>query len=378
MQLEQLRWTSDTGWRVIRSEMQDRPSAQLLLVFSDPDCLADPAPLKELQQRFPNARLVGGSTAGNVLGTTVSDNDIVATAVYLEKGRIRVLTADIENPADLRATTTRLADELQAEDLKHILLFCDGLKFNGSDVAMAVNASSKISATGGLMADKERFAKTRVVSDTSARENRLVLVGLYGSQLSVRSGCDSGWGEFGIDRVITRSKGNVVYEIDGQPALELYKTYLGKLAAELPSSGLRFPLSIRSTKEGPALIRTLLAVDEQSQSLVFAGDVPEGAISLLMKGKIDDLIGGARSAGSQAMESGARGPSLAVLISCVGRRLVMDQLTEEELDAVDDALQQTAWLTGFYSYGELAPHRSELLQCQLHNQTMTITLIAEA
>jgi hypothetical protein len=69
------------------------------------------------------------------------------------------------------------------------------------------------------------------------------------------------------------------------------------------------------------------------------------------------------------------GPQLAVAISCVGRRLVLGERTEEEIEATLEALAPGAELVGFYSYGEIGPHAEGF--CDLHNQTMTVTTIGE-
>lgn len=186
-----------------------------------------------------------------------------------------------------------------------------------------------------------------------------------------------GWDPFGPERIITRSQGNVLYELDGQSALGLYKKYLGEHARELPASGLLFPLSLRTQAGATPVVRTILSVDEATQSLTFAGDVPVGAYARLMKANFDRLIDGATgaaTAGGRAL--GGTATELAILISCVGRKLVLKQRIEEEVEGVRDVLGAGAVLTGFYSYGEISPFTPGA-KCELHNQTMTITTLAE-
>ena len=333
MQIEQTRWTTSTGWKTIHSTLTNNDSVQFVLLFADPDCLTNKEALSELISRYPNAAIIGGTSAGNVLGTEVNDNDMVATAIHFEKSRIRVSTIKV-NSNGLKDQVAKAALALKEDDLKHLFVLSDGLSVNGSELAEGLNSVEGVSITGGLMGDKGRFENTYVISNGEIHENGAVLVAFYGEHLDVRYGCFAGWDEFGVDRVITKSVDNVVYEIDGQPALNLYKTYLGDLSDQLPASGLRFPLSIRAGKD-LLLIRTLLAIDEEKQSLTFAGDVPEGAITLLMKGSTSDLVEGARNAAKQATATGNT-PGFAVVISCVGRRLLMGQMVEEELEAVKE------------------------------------------
>jgi hypothetical protein len=125
-------------------------------------------------------------------------------------------------------------------------------------------------------------------------------------------------------------------------------------------------------------VRTVLAVDEQRQSMTFAGDIPQGSRAQLMRANFDRLIQGASDAATLA--GAARdvrdGETLAIAISCVGRRLVLGERTEEEVEATLDVLPPGSRQIGFYSYGEISPYAKG--PCDLHNQTMTLTTIAEA
>jgi hypothetical protein len=344
------------------------------MVFADDGHFQTEACFKELRERFPKAHVVGCSSSGSVGGVEISDGDVVATAVKLERSSIRIASVDIEPGKDAGELGMQLMQELAAPDLRHVFVLSDGLQVNGTDLAQGLNQAG-IPVTGGLAGDGARFGKTWVMADAPAKSGRIVALGFYGN-VTVKSGCFAGWEEFGAERVVTKSTGNVVFEIDGQPALALYKKYLADQAKDLPASGLRFPLSIQANKSEKALIRTLLAVDEAANSLTFAGDVPKGYLCKLMRTNLDSLIDNAALAAEAAQSPSHRDAGLCLVVSCVGRRLVMGQLTEEELEAVQGKLGESTTITGFYSYGELAPF-SDVLKCQLHNQTMTLTTIYE-
>ena len=372
MQTTQIRWTPDSKWSNSADDFRD---ADLVLAFANTAYFQTSACYQSLKEKFPRAHIVGCSSSGSVLSNTISDDDVVATAIRFDHGKIRLAIADVAACADIRSLASKLMEELKATDLKHVLVFSDGLLVNGSDLATGLNGFG-FPVTGGLAGDGTRFGKTWVMADAPARPGCVAAVGLYGD-MTIKSGCFAGWQEFGAERTVTKSTGNVVTEIDGQPALALYKKYLGDLADKLPSSGLRFPLSVRADKkDDKPIIRTLLAVDEAAQSLTFAGDVPQGYLCKLMKTNLDDLIEHAGMAASMAKSQQANAAGLCLVVSCVGRRLVLGQLTEEELDIVQEKLGIKTTITGFYSYGELAPF-SDVLQCQLHNQTMTLTTIYE-
>ena len=371
MQVSQIRWTEQSGWDFLPSYSA---SADLVMVFADHPFFQTDTCFSELRQQFPKAHIVGCSSSGNVAGVGISDNDVVATVIQLERSRIRMASLGLESGKSAREIGAQLMTDLFTPELKHAFVLADGLQINGSEIALGLNERG-LAVSGGLAGDGSRFGKTWVMADAPAKTGQVVAIGFYGD-VTVKSGCFAGWEEFGAERIVTKSVGNIVYEIDGKPALDLYKKYLGEQSAELPASGLRFPLSIQMNKKDEPLIRTLLAVDENAQSLTFAGDVPQGYLCKLMRTNLDSLIDHAGMAAANSHSPEQQAVGLCLVISCVGRRLVMGQMTEEELDAVHDKLGESTAIAGFYSYGELAPF-GEIMQCQLHNQTMTLTTLYE-
>ena len=371
MHISQIRWNSNKGW----SQAADfSAQADLVVVFADADFFKSAACYEQLRALCPAAHIVGCSSSGTVMGVEISVGDVVATLVKLERGTVRLASVDIAQSKDCGEAGAQLMSMLADESLRHVFVLSDGLQVNGSELAKGLNQAG-VPVTGGMAGDDARFETTWVMADAPAQSGRIAALGFYG-ELTVKSGCFAGWEEFGAERVVTRSVGNVVYEIDGESALKLYKKYLGNLADELPGSGLRFPLSIQRGKLDKALIRTLLAVDEVAQSLTFAGDVPQGYLCKLMRTNLDSLIEHAGMAAEAAKPSMADKVGLCLVVSCVGRRLVMGQMVEEELEIVQDKLGDSTAIAGFYSYGELAPF-SDVMRCELHNQTMTLTTLYE-
>ncbi len=369
MQIAQIRWTEKAGWGAAPSF-----AADLLLVFGESPYFQTEGCFAELRQRFPHAKIAGCSSSGNIIDVAISDDDVVATAVKFEHAHVKLASAHIQSGQSATKIGLQLMNALLADDLRHVFVLSDGLQVNGSELAQGLNQAN-ISVTGGMAGDGTRFQKTWVMADAPAQSGCIAALGFYGA-LSIKSGCFAGWEEFGALRTVSKSVGNVVYEVDGQPALSLYKKYLGELSIDLPSSGLRFPLSIQATNHDQSVIRTLLGVDEATQSLTFAGDVPQGFLCKLMRTNLDSLIENAGKAGAAAAPEIKESQGLCLVVSCVGRRLVMGQMTEEELEIVREKLGQNTAITGFYSYGELAPF-SDVMLCQLHNQTMTLTTLYE-
>ncbi len=372
-------WTSDDGWQHGPAPLGDQSAADLVLVFAGGRLLSDPGRLEEIQALHPHAYVCGCSTAGEIAGARVLDDSITVTAVQFDSTVIRALDAQIPDIAASFEVGQSLASRLPKDDLVHAFVLSDGLNVNGTQLAMGLGSElpKHVAVTGGLSGDGANFSETYVCAGGKAGRNRAVLLGFYGKQLRVGYGSMGGWDCFGPERRVTRSKGNVLYELDGHSALGLYKEYLGEHAARLPASGLLFPLTIRQKKGDETLVRTILAVDEREQSMTFAGDIAEGSMARLMKANFDRLVDGAHGAAEASVRRlGDSSAQLAILISCVGRKLVLQQRVEEEVEAVCDVLGPQAATTGFYSYGEISPLTAEA-RCALHNQTMTITTLGE-
>lgn len=376
MIVEQHHWTMWGGWQSPPSAGSDGP--QLVLAFGSTAALEQGEALADLAAAHPGAVIAGCSTAGEIHGEAVTDDGVVATTVRF--GATRVTSASLaitETGGDARAAGVRLVAALPGEDLRHVLVFSDGLAVNGSELTRGIESALPpgVAVTGGLAGDGSRFARTLVIDGADAAPGRVVAVGLHGDALRVGTGSLGGWDPFGPERRVTSSDGNVLRELDGRSALGLYERYLGDHAARLPASGLLFPLSVQ-TDDGDEVVRTLLAVDREAETMTFAGDLPEGARARLMHANPDRLVDGALGAARAAAAGAVDSPALALLVSCVGRRLVLGQRVEEEVEIIGEALGGSAVLAGFYSYGEIAPAESG--RCEMHNQTMTVTTLSEA
>ncbi len=378
MRLEQTSWTQAGGWQPAAGGSLGK-DAQLLLVFGN-TMLLDEGRCTELRGRYPAALMLGCSTAGEIFGTRVFDDSVTATAASFAGTGLRLAAEKIADPGHSYAAGEALGRKLLGDKLAHVLVLSDGLAVNGTDLVNGLKSllPDNVVVTGGLSGDGARFQRTLVIADAAPATGMIAALGFYGTRLRVGYGSLGGWDPFGPERLITKSSGNVLYELDGQSALALYKRYLGEHATGLPATGLLFPLALRSASSGErGLVRTILAVNEDEQSMTFAGDMPEGMFARLMKANFDRLIEGASGAAKASRQTGgAAQPELALLISCVGRKLVLGQRIEEEVESVREVLGENAVMTGFYSYGEISPF-TPTARCELHNQTMTITTFAE-
>ena len=366
-------WTERDGWR----REGDPASAQLVIYFAAPSALASLDVFAELSAMCPSARVIGCSTGGEIAGSDVTDGSVSAVAVQFDAAKVEVARVPIADPSRSRAAGAALAALLPVAGLRGVFILADGMRTNGTALVAGLREvlPETVLLTGGLAGDGANFKRTLVGAGSPPAEGVIAAIGFYGDGLRLGWGSFGGWERFGPERVITRSEANVLYELDGEPALDLYKRYLGDEAANLPGSALLFPLTVRrADEEQTALVRTIVGIDAEKRSMTFAGDIPQGWIAQLMRGHFDELVDGAHRAGERASLSG--GDHLALLVSCIGRKLLMGQRIGDEAEAVADALGAGGKSLGFYSYGEIAPHEFSG-RCELHNQTMTVTTIGE-
>lgn len=382
MKLKTLQYKSDSGWSIQQFPDLDSENT-LIIAFCAPEFIGNKQPLAELRKQYPKSKIIGCSSAGEIAGARMLDHSMSIAIAKFEKTKIKIVKTKIDSPDKSYQAGENIIQQLKEPDLRGIYVLSDGLNINGSELVKGLNEinNPKIIISGGLAGDGERFKETWAIFDGEIETNLVVGVGFYGDAIRIGHGSRGGWDIFGPERLITKSKNNILYEVDGKPALALYKEYLGERAEGLPATGVLYPLAIRqSSSDTRQLVRTILAVNEENQSLTFAGDMPTGYLAQLMRANLDRVITAADEAGEVAAkimgaENDKLGPVLALAVSCVGRRLLLGERTEEEIEATLQSLPFGSQQIGFYSYGELSPY--DVGSCDLHNQTMTLTTVSE-
>ncbi|GAB4017820.1 FIST signal transduction protein [Spirosoma koreense] len=378
MKIGQARFANGSWETISETPGFSAGAVQLVLAFGGRKILETTRPYEHLRQLYPTAHIIINSTSGEIISDKVYDETLAVTAIELERTTVRTVQIDISEHKESYRAGEQIARTLDDENLAAILLISDGGLVNGSDLTEGCNQflNRLVPVIGGLAGDADRFERTLVGVNQNPESGKVVGVGLYGSELRIGHGSMGGWDVFGPEREVTRSAYNKLYQIEDRGALDLYKDYLGKYADGLPGTALLFPLSIRVTPDSQPLVRTILSIDESSNSMTFAGDIPQGARVRFMRANLDRLVEASATAAQRSLQQLGRTPELALLISCVGRKLVLGQRTEEEIEVARDIFGSQPVMTGFYSYGEIAP-AGPASPGELHNQTMTITILSE-
>ncbi len=372
MQVETLRYVLG-AWSAPFPAMDSEQT--LVLVFGAADLGEREELFSRLAAEYPSSHLIGCSTAGEIDQERIWDESLTVAIVQFERTAVRRAHAMLERAKDSYIAGRELAARLRAPDLRAVFVLSCGTDVNGSELVRGLNAQlpADVVVTGGLAGDGDRFGQTWVMSNGRTSPGAAVAIGLYGDAVRVSCGSQGGWDAAGFESVVTCAAGNLVYELDGRPALERYREALGERASELPGCAVEFPLEI-VTPDGSTVTRTVLGVDEDKQALVLAGEMPVGARAKLMQASSERLIFGARAAGAAIGEH--HGPTLALAVSCIGRRLVLGERAREEVAATLQRLPRGTQQIGFYAYGEVAPAQDSA-RSGLHNQTMTLTVLSE-
>lgn len=376
MKIIQAHYTPENSWQYLSEKQQLKNP--LVLVFASRLLLENQSVFKEINTEFPYNDIVYVSTAGEILDENVYDDSVTVTAIEFEKISFRAATAHIADYNDATEMAKSLCNALPAGDLKHLLVFASGNFLNGSALVEGFEelAEMNLPITGGLSGDDARFEKTVAGYNAPPIEGTAVIIGLYGGKPEITYASLGGFQPLGPNRLATKANKNVVYEIDGRPALDLYKAYLGDRVMQKMESLLAFPLQVAAPGKKFHAVRTVLQIDTEDGSIVLAGNCPEGSQVQLLMASVNGIIDGATEAIRQASATRKTKPEFALLVSCMGRKAIMGMRIEEELEIVREVLGPETAMAGFYSYAEIAPFYGSNV-CELHNQTLTLTLISE-
>ncbi|CAL2093803.1 FIST signal transduction protein [Tenacibaculum sp. 190524A05c] len=377
MKTVQLQKRKDSDWNYLSENI--KLNEPLVLVFGNRYLLEDDNIYDEVRSIFKDGHIVFGSTSGDITSDNVEEESVTITAIEFEKSKFIIKRVNIlETNTNSFDTGKQLINQFSKDGLKHVFVVSEGSFVNGSDLTQGMNSAhdNNLLITGGLCGDDARFEKTVASYNDKPKAGEVIAIGLYGDSLEVSFSINGGWTPFGPERIVTKSEANILYELDHKPALDLYKTYLGDKSKELPGAALLYPLKVKSNNENHSIVRTILNIDEGDQSMILAGNVQEGEKVQLMMTHVDNIVDASELAGRNASKIRENKAELALLVSCVGRKLVLDQRVEEEVEEVIEAIGDDVTVCGMYSYGEIAPFDGET-KCQLHNQTMTVTLISE-
>ena len=194
---------------------------------------------------------------------------------------------------------------------------------------------------------------------------------LLSGPLKVSMGVDHGWQGVGREAVVTRAKGDRVYEIDDEPVVDFYRHYLGNT-----EPGIANPLAVYDDDSQRYFLRAPMAYDEEEGAATFLGSVPEGATVHISMASTDQILDGSDASLNEALRGYPESfqPEGALIASCAVRNFLLGTRTADELHRIRAGLGMDVPVAGFYAFGEISP-LGENSSPKFHNETCVTVLL---
>lgn len=337
--------------------------------------------------------MVGGTTAGEISTSGFSKQSAVIMAL---SSPILDFTTSIglNMSKDEKACSVSLARKIRrkkaVKNAVSLLIFPNGMGGDGVKVIEGLHQvmGTNIEIIGGYLGDDERFENTfqyyngKVYKDAIPA---LLISGENGFETGI--GVRSGFESIGNRFYCTDSENNIVKKFDEERALDLYREFLGEERSKrLPGICLEYPFGLIDEKVSIAgkdyfQLRCGLTVDREEGTITLAASIPKGSALTITTASRGEIINGAKLAALQAREALKNTvPQAILMLSCVGRKLVLGRRTQEEVDAVKEILGEDVPIIGFYTYGEIGPidkMREELAITRFHNETVVLWVLGK-
>lgn len=309
---------------------------------------------------FPGIELIGCTSYGeNSSVSGFSDESVTFMAfasdtISMKAGLGRDVSKDGEKSARMAVESARAA---LGEAPKLAIALPESYRTNGAAFTRGLSAfSDGTTVVGGFAADQLRLKETRQFYKNEVLTDSAPIL-VFGGPVLFSLGRESGWAPLGKEGTITGSVGNVVREIDGEPATKFFDRYLGGSMGGVAEYA-EYPLMVRENNEKEYCLRSGMGAYEATGGITFLSEIPEGSKVRLSEGSRDLVIEGTRKSVLKALELyPGKHPAAALLFSCAGRRNVLGTRTKEEIDIVKGCSAPGLPICGFYSYGEIAPAR---------------------
>ncbi|MEZ4688332.1 MAG: FIST N-terminal domain-containing protein [Bacteroidia bacterium] len=321
----------------------------------------------------------GATSAGEIVNADISEQSAVGMLLDMPPDSFQVILRNAEDQGIFECSRSVAQEVGRMYDEPIILAACAGISNDGEAVVKGFQAElgEEVRLFGGLAADDFHMENTYVFNATEVSNNGLAVLILNGNTFTVKGLATGGWQAVGIEKLITRSEGNIVYTIDNEPALDVFKSYFG-LPEDMDAKkdvvaniGVQYPLHVYD-KEGNAVIRAPLIGNDDDGSLIFAGGVAQGAtvkFSVPPSFEILDRV----FEETQYLKRAIPDADILILFSCKARHIALGPLIYDEIQGL-----RKLWnvpMLGFFTYGEIGALRNR--KCEFHNETCMLVAIKE-
>ena len=323
--------------------------------------------VENIKNLIPHIQIIGTTTSGEILKGKSFKNSTVLSFSVFENTKIETFYTKYRDDS-YKMGKSLIKQFNFSQEPKVAITFADGLRTNGEEYIKSFSKYNKnLIVAGGLAGDNEAFKQTIVFTQDAVLESGAVVALLFNDDLIVHTQASFGWDNIGKTMQITKSKKNVVYEIDNIKAIDIYAKYLGKdIANLLPKSSIEFPLIVK--RDNLNIPRAIVGKNSDD-SLIFAGNLKEGDKVTFGYGNVDTIL----EYSDKIATSGEFCCAESIFIySCMARLALMQDSIKEEMKA----LAEISDVSGFFTYGEFYTNKDSKKN-ELLNQTMTILSLSE-
>jgi hypothetical protein len=342
--------------------------------------------LEQINAQWPGIALIGCTTDGEMSSHVLFAEDSLALVLLsgnnfsAVSGVARSVSTDVAESirASVNDAVQRLAGRGGNGGAPSLCITMpDGLTVSGSAALNALRAAlgDAVPIFGGTAGDQWRFKGTKQFHGTEVLSDSVPFL-LFGEGVVFSFGVDTGWRPIGREGRVTEVDGHVVRAIDGRPATEFYREFLGNVDI---THLTEYPLAVTADDGRGFYLRAPGRTDEATGCIHFLGDVPDGARVHITTTNRDQILDATRTSFQHALNdfpksSGVEGkPALALCISCAGRKQILGSRTQEEARIVNELLAGVP-AAGFYGYGEIARLGEDGIS-HYHNETFTTLLL---
>jgi hypothetical protein len=359
------------------AELKNGFRPTLAVVFCSPQL-----PYTDLGDLFDqyDIDLLGCTTAGEIVNESLHEAAISCLLMDVKRTDYKLIFC--ENKKSIFETGQQLRHKADAAFANPALIVTSaGVVNDGEEIVRGLKAAEiprEIPLFGGLAGDDLSITNTYIFSRKKITHDGMAAIVFDNDKIEIKGIATSGWQALGTAHTITKAKGNLIYTINNEPALDFFIRFFGfhdnanVKGKQISTISAQYPLQVMRGNDEYAVLRSPIKGDDETRSLMLVGALREGdrfrfSISPGIE-VIDQTIAELKSFLHDTMDADAL-----ILFSCKGRHAALGPFLEDELQGIYEHWKKP--MVGFLTYGEIGNVRNGI--CEFHNETCSLLAIKE-
>jgi len=323
-----------------------------------------------------NVEIFGCTTAGEIMDDEVYEHTSVIMLLNIKKEQYKIMYEEGSDTYRIAADLAHKSRETFSNPA--MVLISSGLTIDAEQIIKGVkDVDESIPLYGGLAGDDLTMKASYVFSNGFESSGALIALVLDNEKIKVKGLATSGWDDIGIEKIITKSNGNIVYTIDDEPAVDVFVKFfkftdsVDNRSEIVAMNFAQYPLQLKKDN-GNTVLRAPLMVDIENRALIFAGGIPQGSKVKFSVPPGFDLIEKTAERVS-ALKENIADPDAVLMFSCKARHLALGPMTSDEAGRIRSIWNKP--LIGFFTYGEIGAATESV--CDFHNETCSMVVMEE-